>query len=235
MLPVFCVRFFLNVRGLEIPYTSFGSVTSDDLFCEKEQALFDFYERSKTRYGRALDIGANIGVHTMLMVRNGWEVRSFEPDKYHFTALVENCARNGLLPLQFNQQAVSNRNGSAEFTRVIGNTTGSHLKGMKSPYGELETVLVEVVSAWLLLAGADFAKVDAEGAEADIVGCLDASMRCDLMVEIGSEDNAKAIYAHLQEIGRKSFAQKNEWREVKSIEDVPKHHSEGALFIGDWI
>lgn len=225
----------LNTRGLVIPHTSFGNVTSDELFCEKEQVLFDFYERSKDRYKRALDIGANIGVHTMLMVRNGWEVRSFEPDKYHFSRLVENCAKNDLLPLQFNQQAVSNYQGEADFTRVLGNTTGSHLKGLKQPYGALETVSVRVVYAGVLLRWADFAKVDAEGAESDIVCSLEPWMRCDLMVEVGSENNAKAIFAHLRLIGRKSFSQKNDWREVVTIEDVPKHHSEGALFIGDWI
>ena len=225
----------VNTRGLVIPHRSFGSVTSDDLFAEKEQAIFSFYERSKDRYKKAVDIGANIGVHTMLMVRNGWEVRSFEPDKYHFAAMVENCAKNDLLPLQFNQQAVSNFKGEAEFVRVLGNTTGSHLKGLKQPYGALETVSVPVVYAGPLLWWADFAKVDAEGAEADIIRCLEPWMKCDLMVEVGSEANAKAIFSHLKDMGMKSFAQKNEWREVSTVEDVPKHHSEGALFIGEWI
>lgn len=221
----------MNTRGLEIPFTSFGAVTSDNLFCEKEQALFDFYEKSRNRYKRALDIGANIGVHTMLMVRNGWEVRSFEPDKYHFASLIENCSKNGLLPIEFNQKAVAGYTGESEFTRVIGNTTGNHLVGLKKPYGRTETLSVQVAHAGPLLAWADFAKVDAEGAEADIILCLTGD--CDLMVEVGSEENAKTIFAHLKEIGRKSFSQKTGWKEVRSLEDVPKHHSEGALFIGE--
>ena len=223
----------MNTRGLKIPHTSFGNVTSDDLFAEKEQAIFDFYERNADRYRNALDIGANIGVHTMLMVRNGWQVRSFEPDKYHFSELVQNCANNDLLPYEFNRKAVSDRDGSAQFTRVLGNTTGSHLTGLKQPYGELETVEVEVTDALPLLEWADFAKVDAEGAEADIISRLGA--RCDLLVEVGSEANASLIFAHLQRIGRKSFAQKSGWGEVKALEDMPKHHSEGALFIGEAI
>ena len=47
-----------NYRGLEIPFVSFGKVTSDDIFCEKEQPIFDFYERNAERYERVLDIGS---------------------------------------------------------------------------------------------------------------------------------------------------------------------------------
>ena len=223
----------MNTRGLKIPHTSFGNVTSDDLFADKEQALFDFYERSKTRYHRALDIGANIGVHSIMMVRQGWEVRSFEPDPIHFAHLCTNCVNNRAVPYWMMRQAVSNRNRTAQFTRVLGNTTGSHLTGLKQPYGDLETFPVEVIDAAPLLDWCDFAKIDAEGAEADILSCLEVSMQCDLMVEIGSERNAQRIYDHLQKIGRRSWSQKTDWREVKNFACMPKHHSEGALFIGD--
>jgi len=225
----------LNTRCLILRPYSFGNVPIQALFCDKEQAIFDFYERNRDRYRKALDIGANIGVHTMLMVRNGWEVRSFEPDKYHFSELVQNCANNDLLPYEFNRKAVSDRDGSAQFTRVLGNTTGSHLTGLKQPYGELETVDVEVTDALPLLEWADFAKVDAEGAEAEIVSCLTTSMKCDLMVEVGNEENAFAIFCHLRAIHRRSWSQKTGWKEVKTGHDMPKHHSEGALFIGDAI
>ena len=223
----------MNTRGLSIPHTSFGNVTSDDLFCDKEQALFDFYERSKTRYSKAIDIGANIGVHSILMVRNGWEVRAYEPDPIHFAELCTNCVNHHAVPHGLMRQAVSNRNAAAQFTRVLGNTTGSHLTGLKEPYGELETFPVEVVDAEPLLAWADFAKVDAEGAEAEIVLRLEPSMTCELMVEIGNERNALAILGHLNEIGRRSWSQKTEWKEVRKIADMPAHHTEGALFIGD--
>ena len=59
-----------NYRGLDVQFVRFGpEVTSDNLFCEKEQPLFDFYERSKDRYKKALDIGANIGIHSILMAK----------------------------------------------------------------------------------------------------------------------------------------------------------------------
>ena len=38
----------------------------------------------------------------------------------------------------------------------------------------------------------------------------------DMMVEVGSEENAAAIYEHLKKIGVRAFAQKLGWRHVES-------------------
>ena len=48
--------------------------------------------------------------------------------------------------IKVEEKAVSSEKGSAEFTRVLGNTTGSHLTGSKeNVYGDINkfTVLVE--------------------------------------------------------------------------------------------
>jgi len=147
----------INYRGLNIPFVSFGNVTSDDLFAPKEQAIFDFYEANKCRYNRALDIGANIGVHTMLMLKQRWTVHAFEPDPVHFEMLKNNVASITIITNRVKSRpmfnyfmrscmAVSDHAGRETFVRVKGNTTGSHLKGDKEPYGELEEFEVKVVS-----------------------------------------------------------------------------------------
>lgn len=220
----------INHRGLKIEKVSFGNVDSDALFGPLDQGVFDFYERNKTRYQYAFDIGANIGVHTILMARQGWKVTAFEPDPVTYQAMLKNCAQHGVYIASW-CAAVSGYDGRAEFVRVLGNTTGSHLRGMKSPYGELETFGVKVMDAKNILGFADFAKVDAEGAEGDIVCCLD-DQKCDMIVEVGDPENAKKIWDHLQNIGRTSWAQKNAWSKVTSLDDIPRHHTEGALFIG---
>src|SRR5687768_5958330 len=86
----------MNYRGLEINPVSFGNVTSDDLFCDKEQALFDLYEAwgKHHRYLSVADIGANIGVHSILMARNRWKVYAFEPDPEHLYQLKLNAHQN---------------------------------------------------------------------------------------------------------------------------------------------
>lgn len=223
----------INYRGLDILFTSFGAVTSDDLFCDKEQALFDFYEANAKRYSKALDIGANIGVHSLLMARNGWSVRAFEPDPEHWRNLFTNIERNYATGIAVYNHALSDCSGEAQFVRVKGNLTANHLKGDKVPYGEFEEITIDVRDCRSRFAWADFAKIDCEGGEARLLLTTTEETweHLDAMVEVGNTKNADAIYRHLR--GRvPMWAQRNAWRQVETLDDMPKHHSEQALFIG---
>jgi FkbM family methyltransferase len=223
----------LNYRGLDFSRVSFGNLDSDCLFCDKEQELFDLYEARKDKYKRALDIGANIGVHTALMARQGWRVQSFEPDPVHYDALLNKVVKE-TTGVMLRNKAVSNRSGKATFVRVNGNTTGSHIEGYKQPYGPLEKFEVELVDARTLWPLADFAKIDAEGAEADILltTTKEDMAHLDILVEVGNTPNAFLIFNHFRNMGIKMYSQNTGWKEVKELEDMPTHHSHGALFIG---
>jgi FkbM family methyltransferase len=224
----------LNYRGLNIPFTSFGAVTSDDLFADKEQEIFDFYEASTQRYATAVDIGANIGVHTILMARQGWRVWAHEPDPAHALICQENIRASGVSGVNLSATAVSNRAGVATFVRVKGNTTGSHLKGDKAPYGELEEFEVPTADCRPLFDWADFCKMDCEGHEATLIKTLTADQlkHLELMVEVGSPKNAVEIYQHLSPMGIGMWTQQRKWQPLRGMHDMPVHHSEGALFIG---
>lgn len=226
----------LNYRGLKIPFVSFGNVTSDDLFCDKEQEIFDFYEANGGRYRTALDIGANIGVHSILMARQGWKVKAFEPDPIHFEHLVKNLISHGLwddYEKQVNvcRAAVSVRRGKAQFVRVYGNTTGSHLAGDKKPYGRLKLLEVELEPIQQHLDWADFVKLDCEGHEAKLLEKVRRRDKCEFMVEVGSPESARRIYEHFRG-WRGLWAQKLSWAQVLRLHDMPQHHSDGAVFIG---
>ena len=223
----------VNTRGIEIPFTRMGAVTSEDLFEPREQVLFDFYERHAARYRRALDIGANIGVHAIQMVRAGWEVRAFEPDPVHFRRLMENCIANEAVPMWMMRQAVSDHYGRDTFVRVLGNTTSSHIKGAKAPYGETEEIPVELVDCRPLFAWADIAKIDAEGHEARLLLTVTPAMRCDVLVEVGSPENAEAIFGHFHG-ARPLWVHRGEgWEPVAGLGQMPAHYTHGTLFIGE--
>jgi FkbM family methyltransferase len=229
----------MNYRGLNIEKVSFGNLDSDCLFCAKEQEIFDLYEKwgAEGKYKRALDIGANIGVHSVLMGRQGWEVIAFEPDPIHFRSLHSNMLR--LVPhtnWEINNVAVANFQGNATFVRVKGNTTGSHLEGYKQPYGDLERFEVGVIDARGVYPWADFAKIDAEGAEADILltTTKEDMKHLDILVEVGNTPNAFLIFHHFKNMGVKMYSQNTGWKEVETLEDMPTHHSHGGLFIGKW-
>lgn len=216
------------------PYVKMGNIDSLDLFGLDELILFAFYWRNRTRYRRVADFGANLGLHSLVMSRCGFEVRALEPDPRHLDVLRRTLARNGCDKVKVRPAAVSVAAGSHDFTRVLGNTTGSHLTGAKpSPYGDLEIFTVALESALPHMAWADLVKMDIEGHEAVVLCATDPTLWHDLdaVVEVGSADNAKRIYAHFRNTPVNLFAQKISWRRVGLLDDMPTSHRDGALFI----
>lgn len=219
--------------SLSLPYVRMGAIDSLDLFGLDELIIFAFYYANRSRYRRALDIGANLGLHSLIMARCGFEVRAFEPDPRHFAILEQNLEANGASSVSPTAAAVSTSDGEAQFVRVLGNTTGSHLAGSKDSYGEKETFTVPTVSIGPLLDWADFAKIDAEGHERELLlaATTKQMQRIDIMVEIGNPGNANAVFKHLTSINVPMYAQKLGWGRVKDVADVPTSHREGSLFI----
>lgn len=223
----------MNHRGIDIPLVRMGAVTSEDLFEEREQEIFDLYERNWFRYRSAADVGANVGVHTIIMAKLGWSVLSFEPDPNHFAILRGNVERNNVQSrVILYQNALSDSAREVEFVRVLGNTTASHIKGSRDHHGLTETIKVQAIEGMPYFESVDFAKVDVEGHEAELLCTVPPGCECDFLVEIGTEENAEMIFNHFQAIGREMWAQRSGWGSVTSLSDVPKHYKEGALFIG---
>ena len=219
---------------IELPYYRMGAVDSLDLFGLDELIIFSFYWANRRRYRRAADIGANLGLHSILMGKCGWQVKAFEPDPVHAKLLRRNLGLNASATVELVEAAVSDQAGTLEFVRVLGNTTSSHLAGAKqNAYGQLERFPVRVESIATIMPSVDFVKMDAEGQEKIIILGTQAEhwRSTDMMVEVGSPENAAAIFAHLQQLGVRAFAQKLGWAEVKALADMPVTYKDGSLFI----
>lgn len=220
--------------SLRFPYESMGAVDSLDLFGLDELIIFSFYWENRGLYRRVADLGANIGLHSFCQARCGFEVRCFEPDPVTFEALTANLERNGLGGVTPIRAAVSSADGEAEFVRVHGNRTGSHLAGAKAnPYGDLERFKVDVVAFRPIAEWADLLKIDVEGHEAALIESTDRAVweTVDAMVEVGTANNAADVYDHLTSIGVNMFSQKCGWRAVRDPSGVPTSHREGSLFV----
>ncbi|MBI1206620.1 MAG: FkbM family methyltransferase [Azospirillum sp.] len=220
--------------AVDLPYRRMGAIDSVDLFGLDELLIFAFYWANRALYRRTLDVGANLGLHSILMARAGFQVTAFEPDPVHFDLLTANLARNAITTVTAEAAAVSEVDGAMEFVRVVGNTTGSHLAGAKSnPYGPLDRFTVPVRAFPAVAAGADFAKIDAEGHEVVILKSVPAEVWADLdvMVEVGTADNAQALFDHFQGLGVGLFAQKTGWTPATRADHLPTSHREGSLFI----
>lgn len=220
--------------NITLPYFKMGAVDSLNLFDIDELIIFAFYMKHRARYHRALDIGANIGLHSIMMSRCGFEVRAFEPDPVHFGVLQNNLGLNECSAVTPINAAVSDRSGSMEFVRLKGNTTGSHLAGSKAnPYGDLDRFPVAVEAIQAHLEWADLAKIDAEGHEKQIILSTRPEQwrKVDALVEISSPTNAAAIFDHFKGSGVSLFSQKTGWKRVAAVADVPVSHHEGTLLM----
>ena len=225
---------FAPFGPLVFPYERMGSVDSLNLMDFDELIMFSFYWANRDLYRHALDIGANIGLHSILLSRCGCAVRCFEPDPVHHALLDRNLAVNEVNNVASNQMAVSDRERRMEFVRVVGNTTGSHLAGAKpSPYGDLERFDVETVPFKSLVAGTDFLKLDAEGHEKEILGSTGAEdwESMDAMVSVHDERNAQAVFEHIDDLRVNMFSQKTGWHLAEKWNDLPLSHHEGTLFV----
>lgn len=219
---------------LVFPYHQMGTVDSLDLMHLNELVLYSFYWANRKRYRRVVDVGANIGLHSILLSKCGYEVKAYEPDSQHFKILHKNLLQNHCACVQIFNTAISSRVGVKEFVRVVDNTTSSHLAGSKAaPYGPLERFSVPVEPIEPLLKWADLIKLDVEGHEKEIILATSQEqwIHTDALVEVGSEANAAAIYEHAARLNLHLFSQKSNWERVLRLSDIPITWREGTLFI----
>ena len=225
-----------EVGNLNFPYFEMGSIDSVKLFGIDELIFFSFYYTNRDRYKKTLDLGANIGLHTLIMKKLGFQVVSYEPDSIHLAQIEKVMKLNDLGTEGLTPKAISDKRGTMEYIRILGNTTGSHLLGSKEEvYGATEIVSVEVDDILEVLSQGkfDFVKMDVEGHEVVLLNRITAQLiaTTDIMLEIGSEKNAKEIFTILSDKKIPAFAQKINWGRVEKLEDLPNHHTHGSLFL----
>ena len=226
---------FAEFGSIVFPLFEFGSISTLDLFGLDELIIFSFYLSNKINYKKALDIGGNIGLHSILMNKLGWDVQVYEPDPIHITQLKKNLELNHSTDVIVHQAAVYNSNRKLDFTRVKGNTTGSHLAGHKGiPYGPLDTFPVNCVDILTILKDIDFIKLDAEGAESAILRAIPENhlKDIDIMCELSTSKSREEVFSHFNKCNSINiFSQKINWKKISSIRDLPDSYHEGSIFI----
>lgn len=220
---------------IKLPYFRMGNIDSVHLFDLDELILFYLYKDAASSYRRIIDIGGNIGLHSIVLAKLGFEVTCYEPDPVHFSKIVSNLKINDVssfvTPVQ---SAISNFSGRAEFTRVLGNTTGSHLSGAKdNTYGDLEKFDVDIKSILDELKNTDLLKIDAEGEEYKILSSIpdDRWDSLDVVGEIGNSKNSSEVFDFLTCMNINIFSQKISWEKATSSDDLPSSYKEGSVFI----
>lgn len=225
---------FWEFGKIKLPYIEMGAISSLELFGLDELIIFLYYKLNQSTYKKVADIGCNIGLHSIILSKCGYVVSAYEPDENHIKLIYKHLEINNISNVQVNKAAVSDNNGKVEFTRVVGNTTGSHISGSKeNPYGDLDRFNVDSVSLASIMKNVDFVKMDIEGHEAQAILSTESEHwhSTDMMVEVGSVKNANLIFNHLSQLDLRMFSQKTGWKIVNSHEDMPTSYKEGSLFI----
>ena len=225
-----------EIGNLNFPYFKMGNVDSVKLFGIDELIIFSFYYTNRNRYKKTLDLGANIGLHTLIMKKLGFQVISYEPDSIHLAQIEKVMDLNDLSTEGLTPRAISDKRGTMDYIRILGNTTGSHLLGSKEEvYGPTEIVSTEVDDVLEVLSQGnfDFVKMDVEGHEVVLLNRITTQSitSTDIMLEIGSEKNANAIFSILSDKKIPAYAQKTNWARVEKLQDLPSHHTHGSLFL----
>lgn len=121
-----------------------------------------------------VEVGAHIGFFTLLLASRARRVLAFEPDARNRADLEANLSRNSIENVEVVPAACSSSSGEAEF--VTDPRTGSAGGLARSHHGEHAGPMVRVplvrLDAFLATAVApvpDLVKIDAEGAEDDVL------------------------------------------------------------------
>ena len=222
-----------SILGIEVdfPYMQMGNINSRHFFGIDELFIYMFYKQNMHRYSTVCDIGTNVGLHSKILCGLGYDVHSYEPDVNHSKiaqAYLKSHSNN-----TFHQRAVSNYSGTAQFTRIVNNTTGSYINDKKKSYGPVDVYEVEVEDAKKLCGRFDLFKLDVEGSEVDILKRFDEEtfQSSDFVAEISTEETCMEFWDYFSNINVSVYSQKNSWKKVQNIDQLPTSHREGSIFI----
>jgi FkbM family methyltransferase len=225
---------FSEFGKILFPYNSMGKIKSFHLFNANEFIIFFLYlifkKQNKTKVA---DLGANLGLHSIVLDKCGFNVKAYEPDPITYYKLKKNIILNKCKNVKVYNAAIYNKSGVMRFTRVKDNLTGSHLGNLKKSYGEKEFFKVKIKNIKNIINEFDLIKMDIESAEAKVLCSLLKKnyFKTDFIVEIGNKDNSEKIFNFLTKKKLKFFSQKNNFKLVKKFKDMPFSHKDGALVI----
>jgi len=226
-----------GLASFDFPFVSMGKVDSKNLINLNELLVFLIFKRMYFPGAKLLDLGANIGLHSIIGAKIGYQVQAFEPDPIHARVLTDNIKLNQVTErIDFIMAAISTTEGTSRFIRVEENSTSSHLAGsvgkrLRGPVSEFEVQTQELNQ--VLAQGFDLVKMDVEGYEAILFESLESQnlQSSDFVVEIGSPESAERVFEKLNKCGVLAYSQKIGWEKVVSVSDMPISYKQGSLFI----
>ncbi len=207
----------LRRRG---PYPAFW-IMPDDIIC-REILLNGYYEKElmfgmtslvKNRSGTVLDVGANIGNHTIFFSRSFGHVIAFEPVPRNCWILKANLHLNSASNVVLVEKALGDRNEFLYLAQDDPKNTNDGLSPLAdSRTGSRDRVEVargdDVLREMMYPAPVTMIKVDVEGFESKVIKGLRETImqyRPTIFWEAFSSQNALETRAVLEDMGYRNF------------------------------
>lgn len=220
---------------IKFPYYKNLGIKLSNLFALNELILFSYYFFNRGDYKYFLDIGANIGIHSIIASKIDFKVMSFEPDPLHFQELKKNLRINKIYNSKIFNLGIFKKKSKKFFIQVINNTTANHIEGLKENlYGKIKKITINTANINSFLKNSNtLIKIDAEGSEIEILKSININKfnKHDIIMEINSINNAASVFSLCKKKKINIFSQKNLWKKSINIADIPTHHSEGFIFL----
>ena len=141
-----------------------------------EPELQRFMQHANLSGSVCLDVGANIGLHTLTMselVGAAGQVFAFEPETYNFQLLEQNLRRNGITNVVLQQCAVSDQEGIC-WIGLSPDNYGDHRVATSAPADwptqEVQMTTIDTSVGHLPEHAIRFIKIDVQGHELRVLG-----------------------------------------------------------------
>lgn len=213
------------------PDENYGNIDSSCFFGVIEFLVWLSFIFPKPKH-KLWDVGAHMGIDTILMGLTGKEVTCFEPDPNSFSKLEKNLTLNNLKNVTAINAGLSWMDDEVEFVQVSGNTTANHFKGSREAYGELNYIKADLVD-YKKFKEPDFCKINVEGYEKELFRNIHSSFwnNCDAIVEVHSED----VMVSILEVSKQNelciYPQKIGFRKAQDLQSCPLTNKEGYIIV----
>lgn len=181
-----------------------------DLYGEFSQAELDLLEPFVVPGAVVLDVGANIGTHTVFFAQRAGEagrVVAFEPQRTLHHVLCGNAALNGLRNVHAHHTAVGREPGTLRVP-ALDVTAEQNLGGLSlGDWGDGEPVAVMRIDD-LDLPRCELVKIDVEGMECDVLDGATETIRRHrpvLYVENDRAEHSRALLTRLLDLGYRVY------------------------------
>ena len=216
------------------PFFEMGQINSKHLLNIDEMIIFAYYLKNFDKKKIVYDLGANIGLHSIILSKLVYKVNSFEPDPVHCKELKKNIKLNKCNNINLFKKAVSTSKKNVKFRIIENNSTGNHIDGDKKYiYGDTTVINVKTEKFLNIIKKANFIKIDIEGHERKIILSTKNNhwKKTDAFVEIGNKINSRDIFYHCKKIKLNIFSQMTGWKIVNKIKDMPRNYKQGSVFL----